>query len=169
MGVIAAVAEFHRDLLIERTQSGFARAKSQGKTQGRPESLDEAAIKAVVARLAQGEAIAALTTHFAPVPASVSRGVEITAPAIDFPDKYCAHACREDLRLALLQILAAVTLNLTTLMSKPKRFRLDIKSLFKLRRRFMTKAVSRRFIFKGYSGSPGWPGCTWGSACKRVN
>ena len=33
MGFIAAVAEFERDLLIERTQSGLARAKSQGKTQ----------------------------------------------------------------------------------------------------------------------------------------
>ena len=31
MGVINAVAEFERDLLIERTQSGLARAKAAGK------------------------------------------------------------------------------------------------------------------------------------------
>ena len=39
MGVIATVAEFERDLLIERTQSGLARAKSEGKTLGRPKGL----------------------------------------------------------------------------------------------------------------------------------
>ncbi|MDR6857873.1 DNA invertase Pin-like site-specific DNA recombinase [Variovorax guangxiensis] len=31
MGVIAAVAEFERDLLVERTQSGLARAKAKAK------------------------------------------------------------------------------------------------------------------------------------------
>lgn len=36
MGVLAAVAEFERDLLIERTQAGLARAKAEGKKLGRP-------------------------------------------------------------------------------------------------------------------------------------
>jgi putative DNA-invertase from lambdoid prophage Rac len=36
MGVINAVAQFEQDLLIERTQSGLARAKSEGKILGRP-------------------------------------------------------------------------------------------------------------------------------------
>ena len=36
MAVISAVAEFERDLLIERTQAGLARAKSEGKVLGRP-------------------------------------------------------------------------------------------------------------------------------------
>lgn len=39
MGVIAAVAEFERELLIERTQTGLARAKADGKALGRPSSL----------------------------------------------------------------------------------------------------------------------------------
>ena len=39
MQVIAAVAEFERDLLIERTQSGLKRAKTEGKTFGRPMAL----------------------------------------------------------------------------------------------------------------------------------
>jgi len=39
MGVIAAVAEFERDLLIERTSAGLTRAKSEGKTLGRKPSL----------------------------------------------------------------------------------------------------------------------------------
>lgn len=36
MGVLAAVAQFERDLLIERTQSGLERAKAEGKVLGRP-------------------------------------------------------------------------------------------------------------------------------------
>ncbi|MDD2661734.1 MAG: recombinase family protein [Methylococcales bacterium] len=40
MQVIAAVAEFERDLLIERTQSGIHRAKAAGKQFGRPSSLN---------------------------------------------------------------------------------------------------------------------------------
>ncbi|MNI57285.1 putative DNA-invertase from lambdoid prophage Rac [compost metagenome] len=43
MQVLGAVAEFERDLLIERTQAGLARAKSQGKRLGRPEALDTTA------------------------------------------------------------------------------------------------------------------------------
>lgn len=39
MTVIAAVSELERDLLIERTQSGLARAKAEGKKLGRPSSL----------------------------------------------------------------------------------------------------------------------------------
>jgi putative DNA-invertase from lambdoid prophage Rac len=41
MGVINAVAQFERDLLIERTQSGLKRAKAIGIAIGRPASLDE--------------------------------------------------------------------------------------------------------------------------------
>ena len=80
MGVIAAVAEFERDLLIERTQSGLARAKSQGKTLGRPQSLGEAAIKAVVARLAQGEAVAALAREFGTSRQSIMRIRQANSP-----------------------------------------------------------------------------------------
>jgi hypothetical protein len=42
MGVIAAVAEFERDLLIERTQAGLSRAKAEGKRLGRPPALTTA-------------------------------------------------------------------------------------------------------------------------------
>ncbi len=38
MGVLAAVAQFERDLLIERTQSGLQRAKRDGKVLGRPKA-----------------------------------------------------------------------------------------------------------------------------------
>ena len=60
MGVIAAVAEFERDWLIERTQSGLARAKAKGKALGRPPALTPTQNAEVRRRLAAGETIAAV-------------------------------------------------------------------------------------------------------------
>lgn len=40
MQVINAVAEFERDLLIERTHAGLARAKAEGKKLGRPVAIE---------------------------------------------------------------------------------------------------------------------------------
>ena len=73
MGVIAAVAEFERDLLIERTQSGLARAKSQGKVLGRPRSVDAQVSKLVLARLQRGEAVAALAREYGTSRQSIMR------------------------------------------------------------------------------------------------
>ena len=73
MGVIAAVAEFERDLLIERTQSGLARVKSQGKVLGRPRSVDAQASKIVVERLERGEAVAALAREYGTSRQSIMR------------------------------------------------------------------------------------------------
>ncbi|SFQ70792.1 putative DNA-invertase from lambdoid prophage Rac [Variovorax sp. OK605] len=60
MGVIAAVAEFERDLLVERTQAGLARAKAEGKALGRPSTLGHPQIAEVAQRLAAGESVAAV-------------------------------------------------------------------------------------------------------------
>ena len=60
MGVIAAVAEFERDLLIERTQAGLALAKASGKAIGRPQSLDKGQIAMVRQKLSEGHSVAAL-------------------------------------------------------------------------------------------------------------
>ena len=60
MGVINAVAEFERDLLIERTQAGLARARAEGKPIGRPMSLTADRRAEVVRRLAAGESISAV-------------------------------------------------------------------------------------------------------------
>ena len=64
MGVINAVAQFERDLLIERTQSGLARAKSKGKTLGRPKILSELQTKQAIQQLQQGKTIAAIARSF---------------------------------------------------------------------------------------------------------
>jgi putative DNA-invertase from lambdoid prophage Rac len=64
MQVIAAVAEFERDLLIERTQSGLARARAQGKRLGRPARLSVDESQAALERLARGETVTAVARAF---------------------------------------------------------------------------------------------------------
>jgi putative DNA-invertase from lambdoid prophage Rac len=60
MQVINAVAEFEKDLLVERTKSGLARAKAEGMKLGRPEILDAAQRTVVLAKLAGGASVSAL-------------------------------------------------------------------------------------------------------------
>ena len=60
MGVIAAVAEFERDLLVERTQSGLARAKAAGKVLGRPSALSASAQEQIIQRRAEGVSLGVL-------------------------------------------------------------------------------------------------------------
>lgn len=64
MNVINAVAQFERDLLIERTQSGLARAKASGKPLGRPSSLSEDQQAEVKEKLQNGETISAIARQF---------------------------------------------------------------------------------------------------------
>lgn len=64
MQVIAAVAEFERDLLIERTQSGIVRAKAAGKQFGRPPTLNTEERTVVVERLNAGASIAEIARAF---------------------------------------------------------------------------------------------------------
>jgi putative DNA-invertase from lambdoid prophage Rac len=64
MQIISAVAEFERDLLIERTQSGIQRAKANGKKLGRPSALSQLQKNAVIERLKSGENISAIAREF---------------------------------------------------------------------------------------------------------
>lgn len=73
MGVIAAVAEFERDLLIERTQSGLARAKAEGKRLGRPMALTEEQQLEIVAKRTAGASLRALAKEYGTSLASVQR------------------------------------------------------------------------------------------------
>ena len=73
MGVIAAVAEFERDLLVERTQSGLARARAEGKTLGRPQALSQVQAKDVAVRVQAGEAVAALAREYGTSRQSIMR------------------------------------------------------------------------------------------------
>ncbi len=73
MSVIAAVAEFERDLLIERTQSGLDRARAAGKTLGRPSALTGEQQAAIRASRAQGVSLGALATKYGVSRAAIQR------------------------------------------------------------------------------------------------
>ncbi len=73
MGVITAVAQFERDLLIERTQAGLARAKASGKRLGRPHALSEAQQSEALAMLTDGQSIRKVAMAFDVSRATVQR------------------------------------------------------------------------------------------------
>lgn len=64
MGVISAVAEFERDLLIERTQAGLKRAKAEGRTLGRPSLLSAAKQEEIRVKRLEGMSLGALARQF---------------------------------------------------------------------------------------------------------
>lgn len=64
MGVIAAVSEFERDLLIERTQAGLSRAKAQGRSLGRPAALSESQQSEVLKMRAKEVSLGAIAKKF---------------------------------------------------------------------------------------------------------
>jgi DNA invertase Pin-like site-specific DNA recombinase len=68
MTMLAAVAEMEGDLLVERTQAGLARAKSEGKTLGRPSKTTAEQRTDIIAKYAAGESVSALARLY-----SVSR------------------------------------------------------------------------------------------------
>jgi len=64
MQVINAVAEFERDLLVERTQAGLSRAKAEGRRLGRPLSLSAQQKTEIAGKLGEGAPIAALAREY---------------------------------------------------------------------------------------------------------
>jgi putative DNA-invertase from lambdoid prophage Rac len=73
MGVIAAVAEFERDLLVERTQSGLQRAKAAGKRLGRPAALTAEQQATVRQQRAGGISLGVLAKQFGVSRAAIQR------------------------------------------------------------------------------------------------
>ncbi len=73
MGVLSAVAEFERDLLIERTQAGLSRAKAEGKVLGRPTALTREQQQEVLASRAQGVSLGILATQYGVSRAAIQR------------------------------------------------------------------------------------------------
>jgi putative DNA-invertase from lambdoid prophage Rac len=73
MGVIAAVAEFERDLLVERTQAGLSRAKAEGKALGRPSSLTAEQLTEVRRKRSEGVSLGALAKAYGVSRAAIQR------------------------------------------------------------------------------------------------
>ncbi len=73
MGVINAVAEFERDLLIERTQAGLSRAKAGGAVLGRPAALTDEQQSIVCQRRSEGVSLGVLAKEYGVKRATIQR------------------------------------------------------------------------------------------------
>lgn len=73
MAVIAAVAEFERDLLIERTQAGLRRAKEQGKALGRRCALPSAVRDEIRVERQGGSSLDALAKKYGVLRSAIQR------------------------------------------------------------------------------------------------
>jgi putative DNA-invertase from lambdoid prophage Rac len=73
MGVIAAVAQFEKDLLIERALAGQARAKAEGRKFGRPAVLTDEGRAKALQRLADGASISAVAREMKASRATIMR------------------------------------------------------------------------------------------------
>jgi putative DNA-invertase from lambdoid prophage Rac len=78
MGVINAVAQFERDLLIERTQAGLERARAEGVTLGRPSTLNDEQKLAVRQAIADGLAVAELARRYGTSRQTIMRARDAT-------------------------------------------------------------------------------------------
>lgn len=73
LNMLAAVAEMERDLLVERTQSGLARAKNEGKILGRPKKTTDKQRAEIIDMRKNGESISALSRTYRVSRASIMR------------------------------------------------------------------------------------------------
>jgi putative DNA-invertase from lambdoid prophage Rac len=73
MGVLNTVAEFERDLLVERTQAGLSRAKAEGKALGRPMALTVEQQHAVRTSRAGGVSLGVLAKQYGVSRAAIQR------------------------------------------------------------------------------------------------
>lgn len=58
-GLFAALAEFERELIVERTNAGLAAARARGRSGGRPRKVDAATLKMAAAAMSDPKSIAA--------------------------------------------------------------------------------------------------------------
>jgi putative DNA-invertase from lambdoid prophage Rac len=76
LAMLAAVAEMERDLIVERTQAGLARAKAEGKTLGRPAKTTPEQRKEMIDGYARKQSVSALAKLYSVSRATVLAIVE---------------------------------------------------------------------------------------------
>lgn len=94
MNVLNAVAQFERDLIIERTRAGLERAKAEGKHLGRPPALTDDEKRKVLADLAAGASVSATARKFNVTRQSIIRARKAAGelPAATVPSSTTAPA-----------------------------------------------------------------------------
>ena len=78
--VLAAMADFERDLIIERTQAGQARARAAGTHMGRPAKTNEQQRAAIRTALHQGATVTSMAEKFKVSRATII-GIRDAAPS----------------------------------------------------------------------------------------
>ncbi len=73
MTILAAVAQFERDLIRERTHAGLARARGEGRVGGRRLVLNDDQQKQILSRLENGDSVRSLARLFAVAPSTIMR------------------------------------------------------------------------------------------------
>ena len=73
LSTLAAVAEMERDILIERTNAGLARAKKEGTQLGRPKVTDDQGANVIRQKLAQGLSVSQVAREHGVSRATVMR------------------------------------------------------------------------------------------------
>ena len=58
--MLAAVAEFERDLIVERTLDGLAAARAKGNLGGRKPTVTQDVLDIALARIARGQGVGAI-------------------------------------------------------------------------------------------------------------
>lgn len=64
MGVINSVAQFERDLLIERTQAGLKRVRAEGKKLGRPQVISAEQRTEIIEQLQIGKSVSSIARSY---------------------------------------------------------------------------------------------------------
>lgn len=59
VGLFAVLAEFERDLIIERTKAGLEAARARGKKGGRPRKMDKATLRMAMTAMTDQKSVAA--------------------------------------------------------------------------------------------------------------
>jgi DNA invertase Pin-like site-specific DNA recombinase len=57
-GMFATLAEFERELIVERTRAGLAAARARGRNGGRPRKMDKNTLKMAMAALSDPQSVA---------------------------------------------------------------------------------------------------------------
>lgn len=83
MTILSAVAEFERDLIIERTQTGLERAKVEGKKLGRRFSLNDVQQQSVLADLDSGKSVSETAKKFKTSRQTILRIRKLKTPEIE--------------------------------------------------------------------------------------
>lgn len=101
MHVLNAVAQLERDLIIERTNSGIARARAQGKRFGRPPAVPAKKHPAILAALLEGQSVTSVARRFGTSRPTIARirdghgAAEIEQEEDETPDRHAVGLAQE--------------------------------------------------------------------------